>query len=29
MYGSLNMTSAIEKSEYIMEFYNLDKNKDG
>ena len=29
MYFSLNMTSTIEKVEYINEFYNLDSNKDG
>ena len=29
MYFSFNLTSTIEKSEYINEFYNLDKNKDG
>lgn len=29
MYASLNMTSAMDKAEYLTEFYNLDKNKDG
>jgi flagellar motor switch protein FliG len=29
MYATLNILSAEEKSEYLVEFYNLDKNKDG
>lgn len=29
MYASLNMTSSIDKTEYLTEFYNLDTNRDG
>lgn len=29
MYASQNMTSVMEKAQYLTEFYNLDKNKDG
>ena len=29
IYSSLNFMSVEEKSEYLMEFYNLDRNKDG
>ena len=29
MYASLNMLSSTEKCEYMTEFCNLDKNKDG
>lgn len=29
MYASLNILSVEEKSENLIEFYNLDKNKDG
>ena len=29
MYASLNMTSSLEKTEYLTEFYNLDLNGDG
>ena len=29
MYASLNMSNFNEKSEYLLEFMNLDKNRDG
>ena len=29
MYSSLNMTSSVDRAEYIIEFHNLDKNRDG
>lgn len=29
MYSSLNMVSTLHRSEYINQFYNLDKNQDG
>jgi Ca2+-binding EF-hand superfamily protein len=29
IYASLNILSVHEKSEHLMEFYNLDKNRDG
>jgi Ca2+-binding EF-hand superfamily protein len=29
IYASLNILTVEEKSEYLVEFYNLDKNKDG
>lgn len=29
MYASLNMTSLIDKTEFLTEFYNLDSNGDG
>ena len=29
MYASLNILSVEEKTENLIEFYNLDKNKDG
>ena len=29
MYASLNIIDFKDKSEYLIEFHNLDKNKDG
>lgn len=29
LYGSINILSVAEKVENLVEFYNLDKNKDG
>jgi Ca2+-binding EF-hand superfamily protein len=29
LYASLNILSVEEKSEHLLEFYNLDKNRDG